>query len=260
MPLRRGTYRGIHSALLDDVDYQRLSPDARLLLLTVRLCKGAGPAVIFRYYPEVLARQSGLKISRIASLLAELARGRWIEYDEAIVWVRNGLRYDPMVRTSSWKHRRAIEQAISELPKHAIVVRFCEYYEIAKPIDSLRVTYPELALPIPIPSSSLTTTTQIPRGRAIRSAPDFDEFWTAWPPTRRVGKADAVRVWGALHPDDALRRIILAAVGAWKACADWQRENGRYIPYPHRWLMKRRWEDQLPTDSGGDPYAKFPRV
>lgn len=32
----------------------------------------------------------------------------------------------------------------------------------------------------------------------------------------------------------------------WKRSADWQRDGGRFIPYPATFLSQRRWEDELP--------------
>ena len=75
----------------------------------------------------------------------------------------------------------------------------------------------------------------------------FDDFWEAWPPHRRIKKADAVKAWRALTPTPALCQAILAALEAQKQQPEWQREGGRYIPHPHRWLGKRRWEDAPPA-------------
>jgi len=93
--MSRGVHRGVYGALFDDPDYQTLSFQARLVLLTVRLCAQAGPASIFRYYVELLARQTGLPQKQVETALAELAAtpspdSPWIVYDKAIVWVRNG--------------------------------------------------------------------------------------------------------------------------------------------------------------------------
>src|SRR3989304_3908310 len=112
----RGVYRGIFSALPDDPDFQRLSPRARLLFYTTRPCKAAGPPVIFRYYPEILAAQTGLAAKQVRAGLAELEAHRWIEVEGVILWVRNGLRYDPSVRLVDRKHRTAVLRALAELP------------------------------------------------------------------------------------------------------------------------------------------------
>lgn len=82
----------------------------------------------------------------------------------------------------------------------------------------------------------------------VRVEPNgFVEFWAMWPSSRQVGKADALKAWRALDPAPSLRQVILAAVEAAKQGREWQREGGRYIPHPHRWLSKRRWEDAPPA-------------
>jgi len=37
--------------------------------------------------------------------------------------------------------------------------------------------------------------------------------------------------------------IILTAIKQSKNSADWQKENGQYIPYPATWLNAKGWED-----------------
>jgi len=131
----RGVYRGLFAALFDDPDFQRLPSAARLVLLTVRLCHQAGLASIYRYYAEVLARQTGLPLKALEQALRELEEAGWIARDEVVLWVRNGLRYDPHVRLSDPKHRKAVEKTIAALPKRAIVLKFCDYYAITRPFD-----------------------------------------------------------------------------------------------------------------------------
>ena len=78
----------------DDPDFQRLTPFARLVLVVLRLCAQAGPAVIFRYYPAVLC-QTGLSAPEFEAALEELEqpapRQPWIYRESVVVWVRNGL-------------------------------------------------------------------------------------------------------------------------------------------------------------------------
>jgi len=135
---RRGPYRTIFSALIDDPDYQRLSAAARHVLLTLRLCPQAGAAAIFQAYTAVLVEQTGLTTEVVDGALHELevspsADRPWILREGRIVWVRNALRYDPHMRVSDPKHRAAIERVIAALPRSAIVAKFCRYYDIASP-------------------------------------------------------------------------------------------------------------------------------
>ena len=70
----------------------------------------------------------------------------------------------------------------------------------------------------------------------------FGAFWAAYPKKR--ARADAARAWKALSPDHELQARILSALESQKAGAEWQREGGRFVPYPGAWLRGRRWEDE----------------
>jgi len=133
---QRGVYRGIYSALADDPDYQSLAAKSRLVLLTARICKQAGPAGIFRYYPTLLAAQTGLSMRDISTALAELEAADWIRLEEPILWIRNALRHDPNMHLSNDKHRKSVSLTLAELPRLQIVLDFCNYYEIDKPFDA----------------------------------------------------------------------------------------------------------------------------
>lgn len=70
----------------------------------------------------------------------------------------------------------------------------------------------------------------------------FDEFWTAYPKKR--AKEDARKAWAKLKPDESLGKAIIKAVEDAKKTKDWQKENGKYIPYPATYLNGKRWEDE----------------
>jgi|SRR5262245_1044070 len=129
----RGIFRGVSSVLFDDPDYQRLPSRARLLLLTLRLCHDAGLAVIFEYSTDKLMRQTGLDPVSLEQAFRSLERRRWIVRERHLVWVVNGLRYDPLVRLADPKHKSAILRWLNALPRLPIVLRFCDYYKIARP-------------------------------------------------------------------------------------------------------------------------------
>lgn len=74
-------------------------------------------------------------------------------------------------------------------------------------------------------------------------AQGFARFWFAYPKKRN--KPAAQKAWTKLTPDAELTESLLAALERWKSTADWQRDDGQYIPYPASWLNGRRWEDEL---------------
>lgn len=141
--LDHGLYRGIYSSMVDDaVQFQVLTPEARLTLMVLRVCRDAGTACIFRYYPEVLQAQTGLPARRLAAALAELSRTPdearpWIFHDERarVVWIRNGLRRDPGISLSNPRQFTGVMRAIQGLPATHLAVKFRRYYGITKAME-----------------------------------------------------------------------------------------------------------------------------
>lgn len=70
----------------------------------------------------------------------------------------------------------------------------------------------------------------------------FNDFWKAYP--KKVSKISALKAWNKLKPDDNLVREILSALEQQKKSAQWQKDDGQFIPYPATWLNGRRWEDE----------------
>src|SRR5690349_8874635 len=122
--MSRGVHRGVYSSLFDDPDYQRLSPRARHVLLTIRQSRECGPAGIFVFYPEVSARQTGYTTRQVEEAVGELERGAWVLREATVLWIRNALRHDPTMNLANPKHRRAVERAIESLPHLKIVSTF----------------------------------------------------------------------------------------------------------------------------------------
>lgn len=83
-----------------------------------------------------------------------------------------------------------------------------------------------------------------PQGAADIWDPEaWDRFWKLYP--KHKDKAKALKEWNRLKADRKLMREMSAALRAQIASEEWQRDNGRAIPYPCRWLSHRRWEDEL---------------
>ena len=81
-----------------------------------------------------------------------------------------------------------------------------------------------------------------------RSSPDtrramFDKFWAVYP--KKVGKGAAEKAFERCRVSDDLLNTMLEAVKKAEKSAQWQEENGRFIPNPATWLNQRRWEDEL---------------
>lgn len=74
----------------------------------------------------------------------------------------------------------------------------------------------------------------------------FAEFWQEYP--NHSAKATALKAWlkvpAELHP------TIMAAVVVQKRSAAWTKDNGQFVPHAATWLNNKRWEDQMPANSG----------
>lgn len=74
-------------------------------------------------------------------------------------------------------------------------------------------------------------------------AKSFESFWADYPKKR--AKQDALKVWKSIAPSKELAAKITAALAEQKASEDWQREGGKFIPYPATWLRGGQWEDEV---------------
>ncbi len=72
--------------------------------------------------------------------------------------------------------------------------------------------------------------------------PRFDTFWSAYP--KKTGKADARKKFEKLVTDESTLSAILKSLEYLKTTEQWQKDSGKYIPYPATWLNQKRWEDE----------------
>lgn len=79
---------------------------------------------------------------------------------------------------------------------------------------------------------------------------DFEKFWTAYP--RKEKKAEAVKVFAKIAPDQELLDRMISDVQARARTEDWTKDGGKFIPHPTTYLNQRRWEDETPKLRGID--------
>jgi hypothetical protein len=135
----RGRYRSITTALINGPDYQRLTANARLVLLTMKI--SFGPAGIELKYPSVLheelRHQTGLVTKSLAAALAELERERWIQRSSNVVWITEQLRYEPQLHSNNPKHVAGVRQHVLGLPRIPIVEKFRRHYAEYFPVQAI---------------------------------------------------------------------------------------------------------------------------
>jgi predicted phage replisome organizer len=81
--------------------------------------------------------------------------------------------------------------------------------------------------------------------RNVTSTDDarFGEFWTLYP--KKIGRKAACASWKRVKVTAELHDKILSAVRLQQTGAQWQKENGRFIPNPATWLNQGRWDDEI---------------
>ena len=73
----------------------------------------------------------------------------------------------------------------------------------------------------------------------------FDAFWREYP--KRRAKGNAEKAFAKIKPSEQLFEAIMNGLKRAKTSEDWQKDNGKYIPYPATWLNGKRWEDEYTT-------------
>lgn len=75
------------------------------------------------------------------------------------------------------------------------------------------------------------------------SADGFEAFYAAYP--RKVARPAALRAWKNKKINEYLARRIMEALEAAKRSEQWQKDKGKFIPYPATWLNQERWNDEV---------------
>lgn len=109
----------------------------------------------------------------------------------------------------------------------------------------------------PLPLSGLGATEDPPprpaEPKVHEFPPGFDRFWQAYP--RKTAKPQAAKAFARLRPDEPLLSRMLAALALQRQSAQWQRDDGQFIPHPSTWLNGRRWEDEVSAQPMDDVFA-----
>ena len=133
------TYRSLNARLVDDPGYQQaLSAEAKLVYLTLLICKQRGAAGIFRFYLAVLVEQvSPLTKDQVVQALEELERDEAVKWDQeaGVLWVVNALGEDRSVSLDYEKHRTGILRSLNDIPPSKLKAEFFTYYKIEAETD-----------------------------------------------------------------------------------------------------------------------------
>lgn len=120
----------IRRSLFDDARFQRLSANARLVLIALKTdlhSTGIG----IGYPGELegkLAPRTGLTAVRVRRAIAELKESGWVEHDGVLIWIVDALHDDPGMSSANPRHVVAVRRHLSSLPFRNIIKHFAVTY------------------------------------------------------------------------------------------------------------------------------------
>lgn len=124
----RGEYRSMYTVILDSDDFRALSCEGQHMLLVLKIAlPWSGIAVLS---PANLLEKLSDKatLAYVHTTLAELESARWIKRHRNVVWLVNGLKYEPSISVKDVKHRRGVQRRVASLPSSPLVEEFKRYY------------------------------------------------------------------------------------------------------------------------------------
>jgi hypothetical protein len=214
------------------------------------------PSGIYRMTDLQAASDLAIPVKRVTAFMADLARRRFIVRDGLWIFV---VGYFALQAKQPFLLKGA-EYDVGACDSIPILTAFGEKYQHHRQWSRDRLATLSLRskedAPSPAPSHSPAPNTHVgavgnrgatlgPNGRVCVSTEDgFDRFWALLPSARKVNKPDARKAWAAVQPDAALTEKILTTLADQLTWPHLLQEDFRYFPHPHRWLAKRRWEDE----------------
>lgn len=153
----RGEYRPIYTVLVHGADYQQLSPPEKLVLLHCKLNLGAAGIGIL--YVASLADQTGLSEEGVRLALTTLEHRDWLRVERNVIWVVNGLKYEPSLTRDNTNHRKWLRRHLAGLPNLAVVNAFRSRYADWLGDETIPPQTPSDGIPNPPPITTTTTTT-----------------------------------------------------------------------------------------------------
>ena len=187
-----------------------------------------------------------------ARLVAELTRIGWLDDDVRLHDWREHQPYAVASPERSEAAKRAASIRWGKQPPHDDAMRNACDPQCAPHDSAMRAPHaPSFSLPDPSPDPKIKISSSPRRQKRTNGAtstpPGFDAFWTSYP--RKVGKGAALKSWTRIKPPLELQQSILDAVDKQRACPDWTKESGQFIPHPATWLNQQRWLDEPATDN-----------
>lgn len=214
--------RYIDTKFWDDGYIIKLDPTEKLLflyLLTNTLTNIAG---IYEITTRRIIFDTDINEDKLWKILKKFETDKRVYYIDGWIIMCNFPKYQHYEKSP--KIREGIESILAELPD-----------EIIKSMDTLSIPYLYL--------SNYSILFNSIKSNSISSASEFDFFWKEYP--KKKEKSEALKLWQGINPNKKLTEKIIEGVKKYKETDEWQKEGGRFIPYPKKFLENKKWEDEI---------------
>lgn len=159
----------------------------------------------------------------------------------------------PFLQMNTWNRHQRVRECKEKYPGPEKADTEDSCGELRKSAESCG-EFPQTAadcgefLPISNPIQSKTNTNPNPKQKSADA--QFDLFWSVYP--RHTNKDAARKAFAKIKPDEELMQTMLSSIEKQKKSAQWENDNGRFIPHPATWLNGKRWEDEMPVASNSN--------
>lgn len=283
----RGDHRPFYVAMLDNPDVQQLSHVAFRVLWALKM--GLGPAGIGPAYIGWLTDRVSCTKSVAQRALAELEHPKpsgevgWIVREGNMIWLRNGLRFEPNLTPQNVKHRLFIQRQLRSLGDKPITRAFraayAPYFSDVMPdtptdtvsdtptdtvSDHIDVDLAVDVAPDVDPAVAMARNTPAPGGAACAGIPKFQEYpaafeamWSDYPRDATTHpQREAFKAWNAAKRNGVALTDIHEGVRRMAAHVAAVRTPNDKIPHAVTFIAKERWRESwsIPPTAGEATY------
>lgn len=155
--------------------------------------------------------------------------------------------------------------------KHANAMRTHVRTHFGSDTDALPTQMPSQSVCNALQKSDTDNTPIVPfrkKEAAVPLVDAFQKFWELYP--NKIGSDEACRQWISLVGSDITETSlpeIMAGLNRWLESDQWNRDDGRYISSPVKWLREKKWLDNpraaeahrepAPSSEGTNAYAEW---